>query len=442
VVAAEVLEVEWKRRSSWLVVHADLEMRIPLFVFEVPLPFHKSKALEALDNLDDRLAIIVMNVMVTPRVGFFIWDFLWWMFNILFVGIIQEVVVLSFMKLEANALSSLRRSFLLLSDDVRFGALGFWHRNWNGRVRIRSAFPFSRLIRLEEDFRVRPSVWSFGSVGRSQKSDVFGIYARVENGDGEELSRFSLPYYRTKPTPFSLTPFLVRLHLITDKTMRFLSAAVLLLSTTVWVDAFVPLAQRQHQQRIQRPSTSSSWLLMATTPDNKEAEKILRQEIAERNSMVENEEQYAPVSDVLVQEPPSKPAASSKSTLALEEKLKRLTTTRAYPLFLAEKALELVEGFIGANNKQKEDTSFTTGSGSRTKEKIVILGTGWGAAAFLKGIDASQYDVTVISPRNYFLFTPMLAGSSVGTVDFRSITEPIREVRTVTVVVTYYTYIE
>jgi NADH dehydrogenase FAD-containing subunit len=47
----------------------------------------------------------------------------------------------------------------------------------------------------------------------------------------------------------------------------------------------------------------------------------------------------------------------------------------------------------------------------------------------LKDIDTSMYDVTVVSPRNYFLFTPMLAGSSVGTVEFRSITEPIREVR-------------
>lgn len=63
-----------------------------------------------------------------------------------------------------------------------------------------------------------------------------------------------------------------------------------------------------------------------------------------------------------------------------------------------------------------------------TKEKIVILGTGWGAHAFLKTIDATKYDVTVISPRNYFMFTPMLAASAVGTVELRSICEPIRNV--------------
>jgi glycine/D-amino acid oxidase-like deaminating enzyme len=168
---------------------------------------------------------------------------------------------------------------------------------------------------------------------------------------------------------------------------------------------------------------------MTTTPDNKESEKILREEIAERNSLLEIEVQYA-VSEALLEEPPSKPALSSKSHIALEAKIKRLTQTRAYPLFLAEKALELVEGTLeGFIGSKKDSTSATTTNGG-IKEKIVILGTGWGAAAFLKGIDASQYDVTVISPRNYFLFTPMLAGSSVGTVDFRSITEPIREVRT------------
>lgn len=36
--------------------------------------------------------------------------------------------------------------------------------------------------------------------------------------------------------------------------------------------------------------------------------------------------------------------------------------------------------------------------------------------------------MVVVSPRNYFLFTPMLAASAVGTIEFRSITEPIRNV--------------
>lgn len=62
-----------------------------------------------------------------------------------------------------------------------------------------------------------------------------------------------------------------------------------------------------------------------------------------------------------------------------------------------------------------------------TKKRVVILGTGWGAHALLKSIDADAYDVTVISPRNYFVFTPMLAGAATGTVESRSITESIRD---------------
>ena len=39
----------------------------------------------------------------------------------------------------------------------------------------------------------------------------------------------------------------------------------------------------------------------------------------------------------------------------------------------------------------------------------------------------NQYDVTVVSPRNYFLFTPFLPSCVVGTVEPRSIVEPIRQ---------------
>ncbi len=44
-----------------------------------------------------------------------------------------------------------------------------------------------------------------------------------------------------------------------------------------------------------------------------------------------------------------------------------------------------------------------------------------------KIIDTGMYEVVIVSPRNFFLFTPMLSGSAVGTVEFRSICEPIRQ---------------
>ncbi|KAJ1724951.1 hypothetical protein LPJ53_000805 [Coemansia erecta] len=62
------------------------------------------------------------------------------------------------------------------------------------------------------------------------------------------------------------------------------------------------------------------------------------------------------------------------------------------------------------------------------RERLVILGSGWGAVSILKTIDASAYDVTVVSPDNYFIFTPLLPSVTVGTVEFRSVMEAIRRV--------------
>jgi len=41
-------------------------------------------------------------------------------------------------------------------------------------------------------------------------------------------------------------------------------------------------------------------------------------------------------------------------------------------------------------------------------------------------MDCSKYSVSVVSPRNHLLFTPMLASSAVGTVNQRSICQPVR----------------
>eukprot|EP00898_Chlorokybus_atmophyticus_P001712 jgi/Chlat1/2541/Chrsp175S02394 len=60
------------------------------------------------------------------------------------------------------------------------------------------------------------------------------------------------------------------------------------------------------------------------------------------------------------------------------------------------------------------------------KPRLVVLGTGWGAVSVLKELDVHNYDVTVVSPRNYFLMTPLLPGMTVGTVENRSVIEPIR----------------
>jgi NADH:ubiquinone reductase (non-electrogenic) len=63
------------------------------------------------------------------------------------------------------------------------------------------------------------------------------------------------------------------------------------------------------------------------------------------------------------------------------------------------------------------------------KKNLVVLGTGFGGFSCLKEVDFNIYDVTVVSPRNHFLFTPLLPSTTVGTIEFRSIIEPIRNIR-------------
>ncbi|KAK5112596.1 hypothetical protein LTR62_003910 [Meristemomyces frigidus] len=62
------------------------------------------------------------------------------------------------------------------------------------------------------------------------------------------------------------------------------------------------------------------------------------------------------------------------------------------------------------------------------KPKLVILGTGWASVALLKQLTPGEYHVTMVSPSNHFLFTPMLPSATVGTLEFRSLVEPIRRI--------------
>ncbi len=77
----------------------------------------------------------------------------------------------------------------------------------------------------------------------------------------------------------------------------------------------------------------------------------------------------------------------------------------------------------------------------RNKQRVVILGSGWGGYSVLRGINKKDYgmlyititeafidfgaDVVVISPNTYFNFTPLLASTAVGTLEFRCAIEPV-----------------
>lgn len=84
--------------------------------------------------------------------------------------------------------------------------------------------------------------------------------------------------------------------------------------------------------------------------------------------------------------------------------------------FLARNMIYKAERFLATSIKPK-------------REKVVILGCGWGGYRLAKDIDKEKFDVTLVSPRNHFLFTPLLPSTSVGTLEFRCIQEPIRAVK-------------
>lgn len=48
--------------------------------------------------------------------------------------------------------------------------------------------------------------------------------------------------------------------------------------------------------------------------------------------------------------------------------------------------------------------------------------------ALLQSLPAEAYNVTLISPQTYYTFTPLLPSACVGTVESRSLVEPIRKI--------------
>ena len=60
------------------------------------------------------------------------------------------------------------------------------------------------------------------------------------------------------------------------------------------------------------------------------------------------------------------------------------------------------------------------------RPKLLVLGCGFGGYSLLSRLRLKDWEATLVSPRNYFLFTPLLPSAAAGTVEFRSILEPAR----------------
>ncbi|KAM1347681.1 internal alternative NAD(P)H-ubiquinone oxidoreductase A1, mitochondrial-like [Malus sylvestris] len=89
------------------------------------------------------------------------------------------------------------------------------------------------------------------------------------------------------------------------------------------------------------------------------------------------------------------------------------------------------ERIVDESDSECNDPKYPGLEATRPSEKprVVVLGTGWAACRFLKGLDTKVYDVVCISPRNHMVFTPLLASTCVGTLEFRSVAEPVSRIQ-------------
>lgn len=60
---------------------------------------------------------------------------------------------------------------------------------------------------------------------------------------------------------------------------------------------------------------------------------------------------------------------------------------------------------------------------------MLVLGSGWAGYTLARRLDPKKFQTVIVSPRSYFVFTPLLASTSVGTLEFRLALEPVRSRR-------------
>ncbi|CAG7952938.1 unnamed protein product [Penicillium salamii] len=75
------------------------------------------------------------------------------------------------------------------------------------------------------------------------------------------------------------------------------------------------------------------------------------------------------------------------------------------------------------------ETSATLARSEDQKERVVILGSGWGGYTLSRRLSPKNFSPLIISPRSYFVFTPLLTDAASGSLDFSNIVEPVRDPR-------------
>ncbi|KAH9578226.1 FAD/NAD(P)-binding domain [Trypanosoma melophagium] len=63
------------------------------------------------------------------------------------------------------------------------------------------------------------------------------------------------------------------------------------------------------------------------------------------------------------------------------------------------------------------------------RPNVVVVGTGWAGAYFVKNMDPKLANLQVLSLRNHHVFTPLLPQTTTGTLEFRAVCEPISRIQ-------------
>lgn len=91
-------------------------------------------------------------------------------------------------------------------------------------------------------------------------------------------------------------------------------------------------------------------------------------------------------------------------------------------------------GRVGAEVMTPVENLLPWARAGREKDirRVVVLGTGWGAARVARDLDLGRHSnmaLSIVSPRNHMVMTPLLASTTTGTLDCRSVCVSLREIQ-------------
>lgn len=101
----------------------------------------------------------------------------------------------------------------------------------------------------------------------------------------------------------------------------------------------------------------------------------------------------------------------------------------AHPLYSAYTSSSISHCYGRRCLATQVDQSAALPQSETPKERVVILGSGWGGYTLSRRLSPKVYSPLIISPRSYFVFTPLLTDTASGSLDFSNIVEPVRDPR-------------